>query len=182
VGRGLEAMHELGLVHRDFKPSNVLIDERGRPRLIDFGIVGDLERIEADEPKSTDEEPDESFDRLDRLTRTGAMMGTPRYMSPEQFQGCGVSTSSDQFAFCVALFEALYQRSPFVGDGIHALIAAVLDGRVDTLPPSDNVPSALGAVVLRGLQRQPRNVGAVLISTLFVSLRTQRGARRSSTP
>ena len=154
VGRGLEAMHELGLVHRDFKPSNVLIDERGRPRLIDFGIVGDLERIEADESTSTDGEPGESLDRLDRLTRTGAMMGTPRYMSPEQFQGCGVSTASDQFSFCVALFEALYQRSPFAGDGLRSHIAAVLDGRVDTPPQSDDVPSALGAVVLRGLQRQ----------------------------
>ena len=154
VGRGLEAMHELGLVHRDFKPSNVLIDERGRPRLIDFGIVGDLERLEADAP-----EPAEAgvavFDRLDRLTRTGAMVGTPRYMSPEQFQGCGVSTASDQFSFCVALFEALYQRSPFGGDALHSLIAAVLDGRIDTPPHSDDVPRELGAVVLRGLQRQP---------------------------
>jgi len=155
VGRGLEAMHELGLVHRDFKPSNVIIDERDRPRLIDFGIVGDLERIEADAPAPADDGPAEVVDRLDRLTRTGAMIGTPRYMSPEQFQGGKVSTASDQFSFCVALFEALYQRSPFAGDALHSLIAAVLDGRIDTPPQSDDVPRELGAVVLRGLQRQP---------------------------
>jgi tRNA A-37 threonylcarbamoyl transferase component Bud32 len=155
VGRGLEAMHELGLVHRDLKPSNVLIDERGRPRLIDFGIVGDLERPEADAPEPAEDGAAAVVDRLDRLTRTGAMIGTPRYMSPEQFQGCGVSTASDQFSFCVVLFEALYQRSPFGSDGLHSLIAAVLDGRIDTPPRSADVPRELGAVVLRGLQRQP---------------------------
>jgi predicted Ser/Thr protein kinase len=155
VGRGLEAMHELGLIHRDFKPSNVLIDERGRPRLIDFGIVGDLERLEADAPAPAEDDPAAVVDRLDRLTKTGAMIGTPRYMSPEQFQGCGVSTASDQFSFCVALLEALYQRSALGGDALHSLIAMVLEGRIETLPQRDDVPRELGAVVLRGLKREP---------------------------
>ena len=70
-------------------------------------LVRDLERLEADALIPDESGSAAAVDRLDRLTRTGAMMGTPRYMSPEQFQGCGVSTASDQFSFCVALFEAL---------------------------------------------------------------------------
>jgi serine/threonine-protein kinase len=155
AGRGLEAMHELGLVHRDFKPTNVLIDERGRPRLIDFGIVGELEQDDPEAPPPEDDRPAALADRFDRLTRTGAMIGTPRYMSPEQFEGRGVSTPSDQFSFCLCLFEALYRRSAFAGDGLHARIAAVLDGRIE-LPAGDaDVPRELGLVVLRGLQRDP---------------------------
>jgi serine/threonine protein kinase len=159
AGRGLQAMHELGLVHRDFKPSNVLIDERGRPRLIDFGLVGGLvgglEGDEGDAPRSADGGAGELGAHLDRLTRTGTVMGTPRYMSPEQFQGRAVSAASDQFSFCVCLFEALYERAPFAGDSLDTLEAAVLDGRIEVPPTSEEIPAALGPVILQGLQRDP---------------------------
>ncbi len=133
AGQGLVAMHEIGLVHRDFKPSNVLIDERGRPRLIDFGLVGDLEQ-----PEGTAVEPARRgpTGQLEGLTRAGAVLGTPQYMSPEQFEGSKVTAASDQFSFCLCLFEALYDSSPFVGDDGPRRALAVLEGKL-VAPPAD---------------------------------------------
>jgi serine/threonine-protein kinase len=91
VGRGLAAAHEAGLVHRDFKPDNVLVDSTGRARVADFGLA----RLDGDTPA---------------LTRTGALMGTPGYMAPEQQFGSDVDARADQYSYCVALREALGGR------------------------------------------------------------------------
>ena len=123
LAEGLQAMHDLGIVHRDFKPGNVLIDGRDRPVLIDFGLA----RPEGETSPVGSLSPDSLLNN--RLTRTGALVGTPSYMSPEQFKGKAVDGASDQFAFCISLYEALYGSAPFDGDNIPTRAASVLGGR-----------------------------------------------------
>ena len=147
IGRGLAAAHRAGLVHRDFKPDNVLIGDDGRARVMDFGLVT---AGGASEPT-----PGETSSSGGDLTRTGSIMGTPIYMSPEQHLGGDVDARADQWAFCVSLYEALWGMAPFPGKTIEELRDAVLDGRIRE--PSDRVgvPARLRKIVLRGLQREP---------------------------
>ena len=89
------------------------------------------------------------------LTQTGALMGTPAYMAPEQFAGQQADARSDQFSFCVALYEALYGERPFKGDSFNALAEHVLAGNVRPAPDGTAVPGWLRRVVVRGLRRNP---------------------------
>ena len=111
AGKGLAAAHAAGLVHRDFKPSNVLVGKDGRVRVMDFGVA---------RPVSTadDKVPGESpFAEVDvALTRVGSVVGTPRYMAPEQRGGQPVDPRSDQFSFCASLYEALYGESALAAE------------------------------------------------------------------
>lgn len=147
VADGLQAMHELGIVHRDLKPDNILIDHTERPRIIDFGLARALDHGDADEPAVADSDGLLGV----QLTRTGALAGTPRYMSPEQFRRSQLSPASDQFSYCVALFEALYDQSPFVGETIPARAASVLSGELSE-PEQRDVPAELSDVLRRGLR------------------------------
>ncbi|MCR9159461.1 MAG: serine/threonine-protein kinase [Nannocystaceae bacterium] len=147
VAEGLQAMHELGIVHRDLKPDNILVDQRGRPRIIDFGLA----RSSGEPETPTDAPPAPNALLGVQLTRTGALAGTPRYMSPEQFRHDRLSPASDQFSYCVALFEALYNRSPFVGKTLGARAASVLSGEVQD-PGQGPVPAELFDVLRRGLR------------------------------
>ncbi|HWB75973.1 MAG TPA: serine/threonine-protein kinase [Nannocystaceae bacterium] len=104
--RGLQAAHDAGLVHRDFKPDNVIIDSDGEPRIIDFGLA----RVDATV------ETEEIDDREEVLTRDGVLVGTPRYMAPELRNGEPPTPRSDQFAFAVALFEAIAGAPPFTDE------------------------------------------------------------------
>lgn len=106
VGRGLAAVHALGLVHRDFKPSNVLFDARGVPKLGDFGLVGAVDSIEANGSPVVGA-------LGSPLTQEGAYLGTPRYMAPEQQARQPATARSDQYAFCVSLWEAVFGTHPF---------------------------------------------------------------------
>ena len=155
AGLGLAAAHQAGLVHRDFKPANVLLGDDGRARVVDFGLV-----------RQSDEPPPVPADSLVRapipgagmhttLTATGAILGTPAYMSPEQHLGRPADARSDQFSFCVALHEGLYGALPFAGDSLPLLADAVLSGRVRPVPEDSRVPAWLRAVVLRGLAVDP---------------------------
>src|SRR5947207_1895379 len=123
TGRGLAAAHEAGLVHRDFKPENVLVGRDGRVQVTDFGLVRDAEARE-DSSDGHASPPVTSDD----LTRTGTIIGTPIYMSPEQHEGLPVGARSDQFSFCVALYEALEGTPAFAGGKLEELRAAVLHG------------------------------------------------------
>jgi tetratricopeptide (TPR) repeat protein len=155
AGRGLEAAHAAGLVHRDFKPDNVLIGRDGRPRVGDFGLAHSGQRAGAD---GNELESGFSVD--------GAVVGTPAYMAPEQWRGGDADARSDQFAFCVALWRALHGRAPFEGTNVAELEAAVLAGRRTPRGERTEVPGWMAAVLDRGLsidraQRWP-SMGALL--------------------
>jgi tetratricopeptide (TPR) repeat protein/predicted Ser/Thr protein kinase len=156
AGRGLAAAHIHGLVHRDFKPDNVMIGSDGQVRVMDFGLV----RSDADQDELPDDEPDlqeaGEQDPLDpRLTRTGALLGTPAYMSPELFTGDAASVHSDQFAFCVSLYAGLYGERPFPGETLATIVFNATEGKVRPPPTNSTVPTWLRKVVLRGLRANP---------------------------
>ena len=120
AGRGLASAHAAGLVHRDFKPENVLVDRAGRVRVTDFGLARPANPEELGEESPLPEQaaaalPSDSAQALAQVqvTLTGQVMGTPMYMAPEQRRGAAPDARSDQFSFCVALYWALYQEWPF---------------------------------------------------------------------
>jgi tetratricopeptide (TPR) repeat protein len=154
AGRGLAAVHEVGLVHRDFKPDNVMIGDDGRVRVADFGLARLTDGSEPGAEPGAEPIPEPHTPLQTRLTRVGVSLGTPAYMAPEQFLGEDATVHSDQFGFCVALFEALYGVLPYPGKSIEALTADVTHGRVID-PPARGIPSWLTRVVLRGLARDP---------------------------
>ena len=201
AGRGLAAAHEKDLIHRDFKPENVMVSDDGHVRVMDFGlarVVVDRDQGSAPAPETETETGTEieieieattahavttvgadDFDaestratgretaipvmvpgassqalKID-LTQTGAMLGTPAYMSPEQFAGSQVDARTDQFSFCVALYEALYGERPFAGNTLVELMASVLKGTVRTVPATTKVPSWVRKILLRGLCPKP---------------------------
>ncbi|MEM7158923.1 MAG: serine/threonine-protein kinase [Myxococcota bacterium] len=154
AGEGLAAAHSRGLVHRDFKPSNAVIDEEGRVRVLDFGLAREVaERSD----ESTPDDDEVSVDSMLEagLTKTGAVVGTPAYMPPEQMSGEDVDARSDQFGFCIALYEALYGERPFEGSSMAALMLAMTHEGVRPAPKGSPVPPRLRAALLRGLSIEP---------------------------
>ncbi|MEQ9072486.1 MAG: serine/threonine-protein kinase [Sandaracinaceae bacterium] len=140
AGSGLAAAHGRGLVHRDVKPQNILVDARGVARLSDFGLTGA-------EPSGAP-----SSETSARLTVTGALLGTPAYMSPEQLDGLPADPRSDQFALCVTLYECVCGARPFDGETPAAIRAAIAAGAPDA--PED-APSWLLVLIARGLREDP---------------------------
>jgi hypothetical protein len=140
VARGVEAAHENGIVHRAIKPGNVLLDECGEPKVTDFGLA-------------------KRGGRQD-MTRTGAVMGTPNYMAPEQAAGRTkfVGPAADIYALGVILYECLTGRVPFVADDTMKLLAKVVD---DDPPPvrelAPAVPRDLEAICLKCLKKSPHD-------------------------
>jgi serine/threonine protein kinase/formylglycine-generating enzyme required for sulfatase activity len=160
VGRGLAAAHAEGQIHRDFKPDNVLLDKSGVPKVVDFGLVrfssGAGPQPSAEEITSTLETYKElAASGAAGLTRTGAIAGTPAYMAPEQFMAKPVDGRTDQFAFCVALYQALYGERPFEGNTAIQLAASVTAGHLRTPPKNSEVPGWVRACVMRGLRIEP---------------------------
>jgi tetratricopeptide (TPR) repeat protein/tRNA A-37 threonylcarbamoyl transferase component Bud32 len=162
AGRGLQAAHEAELLHRDFKPANVLVSDSGIVKVTDFGLA----KLPASPSShSMSVEIDRS---TDDLTEAGKVMGTPRYMAPEQHRGVSLSPAADQYAFCVALWEALCGEPPFAGEAMakakHAgppawpgaatprpIVDAI--GRGLAPRPEDRWPSM--AALLQALTRDP---------------------------
>src|SRR5690606_2006055 len=135
------AAHAAGVIHRDFKPDNVLVGEDGRVRVTDFGLAA------AKPGASGSLRPISDVN----LTTSGSVLGTPAYMAPEQFVGGNIDPRTDQFNFCVALYEALYGERPFDGAKLDELAENVCAGRIRPAPAGTNVSGALRTIVLRGL-------------------------------
>jgi eukaryotic-like serine/threonine-protein kinase len=155
-GRGLAAAHAAGIVHRDFKPGNVMIGRDGRARVLDFGLARATLGSDTPDPWSRSSSGRRSSpDLASELTEAGAVMGTPAYMAPEQFLGKPVGPAADQFAFCVTLHAALYGKRPFSGSTYEALARAHTTGRIEDPPRNTHVPKRLRAIVLRGLSVSP---------------------------
>lgn len=137
LASALAYAHEQGIVHRDIKPVNVLLDQAGRPILSDFGIAKVLENKKG-------------------LTRPGAGVGTPEYMSPEQCMGGAVDGRADIYALGVMLYEALTGRTPFVGENYHA----IAHSHIYQIPPdpamfNPSIPLPVRDVIITALQKRP---------------------------
>jgi len=147
AGRGLAATHRAGLVHRDFKPANIVVGNDGRARVIDFGLATEGMPVESLTLDADDEREDD--------TLVGETAGTLAYMAPEQHLHGPITAAADQFAFCVSLYEALFGERPYRGDDRADFALAKLGG-----PPS--MPRHLGVsrrwrkALARGLDPDPR--------------------------
>ncbi|MEM6993592.1 MAG: serine/threonine-protein kinase [Myxococcota bacterium] len=161
AAEGLAAAHRAEIVHRDFKPENVMVGRDGRIRVLDFGLARALSGPTRDGGRLDLEDlgdlPPDSGALDASLTAHGTVMGTPAYMAPEQHLGKDTSPATDQFALCVALWEALYGQRPFLGETHAALAFAATRGKI-AAPPSDrSVPRWIHTALLRGLQPQPED-------------------------
>ncbi|MBM4778613.1 MAG: serine/threonine protein kinase [Archangiaceae bacterium] len=155
AGSGLAAAHSAGLVHRDFKPDNVLIGRDGRPRVVDFGLARQSTSTPAPTVPITPDAviPDSTL--AVPLTRDGAVMGTPGYMAPEQIGGLPTDARSDQFSFSVALYEALYGKRPYGGATLRAHANEIAQGHLLAPPSGSPVPDFVYEALARGLSNDP---------------------------
>ena len=208
AGRGIAAAHRAKMIHRDFKPDNVMIGADGRPRVLDFGLARaayEGSGVVAIPVDTVELGSSSTFDA--KLTETGALMGTPAYMAPEQFGGRRVDERSDQFSFCVSAYEALYGERPFAGDSLAAIAFQVSQGKIREPPRTTQVPSWLRKVLVRGLavapeqrwpdmdallealardpQRRRRRIGlaaALIVTTAGLGALIQRGVATRQAP
>ena len=203
AGRGLDAAHALGMVHRDFKPDNVMLTKDGQVRVMDFGLARQVDAEDqevlggaADVEPPPDVAPEATMPlgqgvvtapptetrgtggylKL-KLTQTGEQLGTPAYMAPEQFAAQRSDARTDQFSFCVALYEALYGLRPFAGDTVLTIMASVVEGAVRPAPEKARVPSWIRRVLLRGLATNP-DARFPSMKALLAALEADPSARR----
>ena len=162
AGEGLAAAHDADLVHRDFKPDNAIRREDGVVKVLDFGLarglaLGDPAARSTAQPRPDDEGDDGSItlDENASLTHTGAIMGTPVFMSPEQHLGAVAGPQSDQYSFCVALWEALYAELPMASGSLVELRQAVLGGERREPKDARGVPGWVRKALERGLSLDP---------------------------
>jgi tetratricopeptide (TPR) repeat protein len=166
AGRGLQAAHDAGLVHRDFKPDNLLVGDDDRVRVVDFGIAGLVD-------------PTTTRIASDGSSTTRRIVGTPRYMAPEQFEGIAVDARADQFAFCVSLWEAISDTPPFGGSSAAEIAARVLDGRIE--PAGPRMPGRIEKILARGLKPEPSDRWADMRTLLAALARARDVPRRNAT-
>jgi serine/threonine protein kinase len=157
AGRGLAAAHDAGIVHRDFKPENVLVGDDGRVRVLDFGLARGATHVLDGTGEDEPAQPGEGSSLATPLTEPGVVMGTPAYMAPEQHLGRSADARTDQFGFCVALHEALYGTRPFSGKTRAALQRAVVGGHVEPFPSDRDVPRHVSRILLKGLSASPED-------------------------
>jgi len=169
AARGLHAAHDAGILHRDFKPANVLIAADGRARVADFGLA----RETADE--STRGHDNGSQPAAGVSTAASVMVGTPAYMAPESFSGSS-TTASDQYALCAVLFEGLVGHRPVEASSVTGLARAVRSEPIQ-VPRSAGLPKRITKVIERGLARDAAARFSDL-STLIAAVERARHGRR----
>jgi predicted Ser/Thr protein kinase len=186
AGRGLAAAHAEGIVHRDFKPSNVVVGDDGRARVMDFGLARAAVDSGAFESSGAGPERGASAAELGpadlgtTLTAHGTVVGTPPYMAPEQHLGDPVDARTDQYAFCVALWGSVVGRPPFAGRDLKSIAAAKLKGP-PPVPAGARVPRRLLRLLERGLAPLPAARWPDM-DTLLASLAQIDAARRLRVP
>ncbi len=172
AGRGLAAAHTAGLVHRDVKPDNLMIDADERVRVMDFGLArrgaGEDRTLLASEGAML------SVD----VTTADSLIGTPAYMAPEQFRGDAVGPAADVFAFCVTLWEALHGARPFAGKSLPELRDSVVAGKLVAPPAAREVPRRLRELLTRGLAADPSRRWTSMTALLAALARGQAGMLR----
>ncbi len=191
AARGLAAAHAEGLVHRDFKPENVLIGRRGDVRVMDFGLARNADEVPAERELELEFELDVDsggstrtdghapvVDDALQLTRSGFVLGTPAYMAPEQHRGGPVDARADQFAYCVTLYQAVYGERPFAGRLASELVAAAVARAVRPPPRGLSVPWWLRRAILRGLAPDPAARWPDMNALRAELSRDRRGRRR----
>ena len=158
ICRGLQAAHEQGIIHRDIKPQNVLIDAKGEVKLMDFGIARMAESAEA-------------------MTQAGLIVGTPHYMSPEQVQGKALDARSDVYSMGVMIYEMLVGRRPFDAPSLTAVLTAHITEK--PRPPIElraEIGREINSIVMRCLEKDPaaryRDAGTLLADLDSMQLRS----------
>jgi len=159
AGHGLAAAHAAGIVHRDFKPDNVLVGSDGRKVVVtDFGIARDIVQPRpAEHAPAGGIAPAACPGRAVRMTTDGAVIGTPAYMAPEQFLGELVDLRADVFAFSVSLWEALFGTRPFPGRSATEIYAAMHQAIARPAPGTRRIPRRLLRALRRGLAIEARD-------------------------
>ncbi len=173
AGSGLAAAHRAGIVHRDFKPDNVMLGDDGRARVVDFGLA--LYEAPASELRVASST---SGDGAMAPAVTVGIAGTPAYMAPELFGHADADARSDQFSFCVALFEALYGQRPFSATSAANLVANVLAGNIVVADNADDIPTWVHRLVVGGLAAAPEQRHPDMDTLLAALANDPRGRRR----
>lgn len=180
AGDGLAAAHGVGVVHRDFKPANVVVGDDARVRVLDFGLAR-FAGAGADEPALATGSPGEPSGTAPDLTATGDVVGTLGFTAPEQLAGEAVTAAADQFSFCVALHRAIEGQPPFTGSDVPQLQASIHAATIAIARDDRRVPRWLRALIARGL-REPPTARFPSMAALLAELRRPRGLRRWRTP
>ena len=176
AARGLAAAHAAGLVHRDFKPSNALIDRNGIVRVSDFGLVRAMR--EPLGPNELDRASDGGSSLDVTLTRTGALMGTPAYMAPEQYNGEPIDARTDQWALACSLYAGVHGHPPFAGATLDEISSSVTTGTLRPESTDAQVPHAVRAAIRRALSRHPADRFTTMHDLIAaLSAAAQAGAR-----
>ena len=160
AARGLRAAHEAGLIHRDFKPDNVVVEADGNVKVLDFGLARaayDSETQSRVAEEIADHLAQTGVDGLQTLTHTGALVGTPAYMAPEQYLRGDLDARTDQFSFCVTLFMGVYGHRPFSGRTYGVLTMNVVNGIIEEPEDPSVAPARLLEVLRKGLAPNPAN-------------------------